>query len=191
MALRRLRHVVRLAEEAGYIGSNAIGTGIDLHIEVLAIPGGMVVGEETTLLRAIQNKRAQPDQRPPYPSTRGLWGRPTVVNNVETLSLVPWIVSNGSAAFAEIGDDANPGTTLVQITGAVERPGIIEVPLGMSLRRLIASAAKPHAEAKAVLVGGPGRRLPAAGGARHALYARRAQREGRHLGLRLDSRLRT
>ena len=145
---------VRLAEEAGYIGSNALGTNVDIHIEVIAVEGGMVVGEETTLLRAIQNKRAQPDQRPPYPSTRGLWGRPTVVNNVETLSLVPWIVSNGAAAFAQIGDEANPGTTLVQLSGAVDKPGIVEVPLGMSLRRLV-SLAGARADAKAVLVGGP------------------------------------
>jgi NADH:ubiquinone oxidoreductase subunit F (NADH-binding) len=153
-ATRRLENAVRLAEEAGYIGSDALGTGLDLHVEVVGVPGGMVVGEETTLLRALENKRAQPDQRPPYPSRRGLWGRPTVVNNVETLSLVPWIVSNGSAAFAGIGDDVHPGTTLVQITGDVRKPGIVEVPLGMSIRRLldVAGAAK---DLKAVLVGGP------------------------------------
>jgi NADH:ubiquinone oxidoreductase subunit F (NADH-binding) len=114
----------------------------------------MVVGEETVLLNAIENKRAQPDQRPPYPSARGLWGRPTVVNNVETLALVPWIVANGARAFAEIGDDAHPGTTLVQITGAVKKPGIVEVPLGMSLRRVV-DVAGGVGDAKAVLIGGP------------------------------------
>ena len=69
-------------------------------MEVVGVPGGMVVGEETTLLRAIENKRAQPDQRPPYPARDGLWGRPTIVNNVETLALVPWIVINGAAKFS-------------------------------------------------------------------------------------------
>jgi NADH-quinone oxidoreductase subunit F len=154
LAIQRLEAVVRQAEELGYIGSNALDTGVDVHIEVVALPGGMVVGEETVLLKAIQNKRAQPDQRPPYPSEKGLYGRPTVVNNVETLALVPWIVANGAAAFAEIGDGENPGTTLVQITGAVKTPGVVEVPLGMSLKRML-DAAGGVGDAKAVLVGGP------------------------------------
>lgn len=149
-----LEAAVRAAEEAGYIGSDALGTGVDIHIEVIALPGGMIVGEETVLLRAILNKRAQPDQRPPYPSTHGLYNRPTVVNNVETLALVPWIIDNGAAAFAAIGDEHQPGTTLVQITGAVSKPGMVEVPLGMSLRRLLDIAGAARA-AKAVLVGGP------------------------------------
>lgn len=154
LARQRLETAVRMAEEQGYIGSNALGTGVDVHIEVIALPGGMVVGEETVLMRAIQNKRAQPEQRPPWPTDKGLWGRPTVVNNVETLALVPWIVANGASAFAEIGDSDNPGTTLVQITGAVKEPGMVEVPLGMSLRRLLDVAGGIGA-AKAVLVGGP------------------------------------
>jgi NADH:ubiquinone oxidoreductase subunit F (NADH-binding) len=165
-ALRRLTAAVRAAEEAGYLGTDALGAGFDIHVEVVGLPGGLVVGEETTLIRAIENKRAQPDQRPPYPSREGLWGRPTVVNNVETLSLVPWIVANGSAAFAGIGDDTLPGTTLIQITGAVEKPGIAEVPLGMSLRRLLELAGGARSSGggklKAVLVGGPaGGFLPA------------------------------
>lgn len=152
--LRVLEAAVRAAEEAAYIGSDALGTGFDVHIEVVAVPGGMVVGEETTLMRAIENKRAQPDQRPPYPSRRGLWGRPTVVSNVETLSFVPWIVANGSAAFAGIGDERFPGTTLVQISGAVSKPGIVEVPLGMSIRRVL-NVAGAASDLKAVLIGGP------------------------------------
>jgi NADH:ubiquinone oxidoreductase subunit F (NADH-binding) len=156
-AIRRLEAALRTAEEAGYLGSDALGAGFDLHVEIVGLPGGMVVGEETTLIQAIENKRAQPEQRPPHPALSGLFGRPTVVNNVETLALVPWIVTNGSAAFAEIGDDAYPGTTLIQITGAVANPGIAEVPLGMSVRRLLdlAGGAKSVANAKAVLVGGP------------------------------------
>ena len=151
---RRLQSALRMAEEAGYLGSDVLGTGYNLHVEVVALPGGMVVGEETTLMRAIENKRAQPDQRPPYPTRRGLWGRPTVVNNVETLAHVPWIVANGAADFARIGDDAYPGTTLLQLGGAVGTPGIVEVPLGMSLRRLLELGAAAS-DAKAVLVGGP------------------------------------
>jgi NADH:ubiquinone oxidoreductase subunit F (NADH-binding) len=153
-ARRTLESAVRAAEEAGYVGADALGSGTDLHIEVVGVPGGMVVGEETTLIRAIENKRAQPEQRPPFPSRRGLFGRPTVVNNVETLSLVPWIVANGSAAFAGIGDDSTPGTTLIQISGAVATPGVVEVPLGMSLRRLL-DVAGGAGRTKALLVGGP------------------------------------
>jgi NADH:ubiquinone oxidoreductase subunit F (NADH-binding) len=153
-AIKRLTAAVRLAEEAGYIGSDALGAGIDIHVEVVAIQGGMVVGEETTLLHAIENKRAQPDQRPPYPSSRGLWDRPTVVNNVATLASVPWIMANGAQAFAAVGDPNYPGTTLVQFAGALKTPGIVEVPLGMSVRKLLDIAA-PQANAKAVLVGGP------------------------------------
>ncbi len=165
-SLRRLNAALRAAEEAGYLGTDALGAGFDIHVEIVGVPGGLVVGEETTLMRAIENKRAQPDQRPPYPSAKGLWGRPTVVNNVETLALVPWIVANGSAAFAGIGDDTQPGTTLIQITGAVEKPGIAEVPLGMSIRRLLDLAGGARSgkagKLKAVLVGGPaGGFLPA------------------------------
>ncbi len=154
MSLRRLTAAVRMAEEAGYIGSNALNAGLDIHIEVTPIEGGMVVGEETVLLHAIENKRAQPDQRPPYPSARGLWDRPTVVNNVATLAAVPWIMTNGSAAFAAVGDPTYPGTGLVQFAGAFKQPGIAEVPLGMSVRKLI-DMAGPLPKLKAVLVGGP------------------------------------
>jgi NADH-quinone oxidoreductase subunit F len=164
LALRRLETALRQAEEAGYL-RDALGTDFDLQIEILPVPGGFVVGEETTLLRAIENRRAQPDQRPPFPSTRGLWGRPTVVNNVETLAAVPWIAAHGAQAYRDVGDESIPGTTLVQISGAVRRPGIVEVPTGAALRPLIdrlAGGVRQGASIKAVLVGGPaGGFLPA------------------------------
>jgi NADH:ubiquinone oxidoreductase subunit F (NADH-binding) len=158
LARQRLEAAIVAAEEAGYIGPDALGTGFDLAVELIAVSGGFVVGEETTLLRAIENKRAQPDQRPPFPAERGLWGRPTLVNNVETLALVPWIMANGAAAFREVGDESNPGTTLIQISGAVNKPGIAEVPTGVPIRRLIdrvAGGLPAGRELKAVLVGGP------------------------------------
>ena len=173
LARQRLAASIAAAEEAGYIGPDALGTGFDLAVEVIAISGGFVVGEETTLLRAIENKRAQPDQRPPYPAQRGLWGRPTLVNNVETLALVPWVMANGAAAFRAVGDEANPGTTLVQISGAVNKPGIAEVPTGAPIRRLIdrvAGGVPAGHELKAVLVGGPaGGFLPPAAAAKTKL----------------------
>jgi NADH-quinone oxidoreductase subunit F len=157
LAVRRLESAVAAATDAGYLGGDALGAGFDLEIEVVGVPGGFVVGEETTLLRALENKRAQPDQRPPYPAGRGLWGQPTVVNNVETLAAVPWIVENGAAAFAEIGDPEYPGTTLVQFSGAVGRAGVAEVPLGMAIGKLVelAGGVAGGGQAKAVLVGGP------------------------------------
>jgi NADH-quinone oxidoreductase subunit F len=155
-AIRRLTAAVEAATEAGYIGPDALGSGFDLLVEVVPVMGGLVVGEETTLLRAIENKRAQPDQRPPYPSGRGLWGRPTVVNNVATLAALPWIVEHGAAAFADIGDPEQPGTMLVQFSGAIARPGIVEVPMGMAVGKLIDLAGgAAQGELKAVLVGGP------------------------------------
>ena len=158
LAQSRLEAAVRAAEEAGYLGTDVLGTGSDVHVEVVPVQGGFVVGEETVLLRALENKRAQPDQRPPYPAQRGLWDRPTVVNNVETLAAVPWIMANGAGAFAAAGADGFPGTTLVQISGAVATPGIAEVPLGIPVRRLIdevAGGVRKGATLKAVLVGGP------------------------------------
>jgi NADH-quinone oxidoreductase subunit F len=157
-AQRRLERAVEAATEAGYLGTDALGAGFDLHIEVVGIQGGYVVGEETVLINAIENKRAQPEQRPPYPMERGLWGKPTVVNSVKTLAAVPWIVANGVKGFADAGTDHDPGTTLIQLTGAVAKPGIAEVPAGVPVRRLIeeiGGGMRAGRKLKAVLIGGP------------------------------------
>ncbi|CAN5772114.1 hypothetical protein BH24CHL8_BH24CHL8_05570 [soil metagenome] len=163
LAARRLREAVLQAEEQGLLGTRAIDGRIDLHVEIREVQGGFVVGEETVLLRALENKRAQPDQRPPYPTERGLFDRPTVVNNVETLAAVPWIVAHGAAAYAGLGVDGLSGTTLLQVSGAVRTPGIVEVPLGTPLTEVLALAGSVETP-KAVLVGGPsGAFLPADG----------------------------
>lgn len=154
VAVRRLRDAIRGAEEEGLLGTAVLDTGFDLHVEVREIRGSFVVGEETVLLRALENKRAQPDQRPPYPTERGLWDKPTVVNNVETLAAVPSIVADGPEGFQRVGADGMTGTTLIQVTGAVSRPGIAEVPMGTSVRSLIRLAGVTGMP-KAVLVGGP------------------------------------
>ncbi len=156
LAAERLRTAIDEAEERGYIGPEAAETGRPLDIEVREITGSFVVGEETVLLRALENRRAQPDQRPPYPSREGLWGKPTVVNNVKTLAAVPWIVSNGAGAYQSLGTPDAPGTTLVQLGGAVKKPGIVEVPLGATLRQIIdGPGGSTKGKLKAVLVGGP------------------------------------
>lgn len=156
-AIERLEAAVRSAEEQGYIGTNALGAGFDLHISVRPVQGAFVLGEETVLLRQLEGKRAQPDQRPPYPAERGLWGEPTVVNNVETLAAVAWIVANGGDDYAKIGARQNPGTTLVQIGGAVGQAGVVEVPLGTRLGDVLQRAAKtdPAESVKAIFFGGP------------------------------------
>ncbi len=154
LAARRLREAVGQAEAQGILGTRALDGRLDLQVEVREVQGGFVVGEETVLLRALENKRAQPDQRPPYPSEEGLFGRPTVVNNVETLAAVPWIVANGAAAFSQLGVGDQAGTTLLQVGGAVDTPGIVEVPLGTPLSEVLALAGAV-ATPKAVLVGGP------------------------------------
>jgi NADH:ubiquinone oxidoreductase subunit F (NADH-binding) len=156
-AIRRLRGAIDAAEAGGYLGGDILGTGRELWIEVRELSGSFAVGEETILLRAVENKRAQPDQRPPWPAERGLWDKPTLINNVETLAAVPWILANGASAYADIGDPDNPGTTLVQLGGAVATPGIAEVPTGTPLRVLLESVAggMSGGTLKALQVGGP------------------------------------
>ncbi len=166
-AIRRLDAAIGAAEEAGFAGPDVLESGWDLSIQVRPVQGAYMLGEETVLLKALEGKRGQPEQRPPHPAERGLFGRPTVVDNVQTLASVPWIVRNGPEAYAAIGSTASPGTILVQLR-APAGGGIAEVPLGTPLRELIALAG-PRAgrsdggrPVKAVLVGGPaGGFLPA------------------------------
>ncbi len=163
VAAERLRTAIVEAEERGYIGPEASAAGWPLQIEVRELGGSFVVGEETVLLRALENRRAQPDQRPPYPSRQGLWGAPTIVNNVKTLAAVPWIVSHGAGAYASLGTSEAPGTTLIQLGGAVRKPGIVEVPLGVTIRQILdGPGGFDQGTLKAVLIGGPtGGFLPA------------------------------
>jgi NADH:ubiquinone oxidoreductase subunit F (NADH-binding) len=153
--VRRLEAAVATAEEAGFLGPDLLGSGHDLSVTVRPVQGAYMLGEETVLLKALEGRRGQPEQRPPHPAERGLGGMPTVVQNVQTLAAVPWIVVNGAEAFAAIGDPAAPGTVLVQIRSAGSG-GVAEIPMGTTLRELIRLAPVPAGhELKAVLVGGP------------------------------------
>lgn len=162
-AVTRLREAISAAEERGYIGARPSETGRPLRIEVRELSGSFALGEETILLRALEDRRAQPDQRPPYPSREGLWGKPTVVNNVKTLASVPWIVTHGAGAYASLGDPEAPGTTLVQLGGTVRKPGVVEAPLNATIREVLdGPGGFVQGSLKAVLVGGPtGGFLPA------------------------------
>jgi len=161
--VRRLEAAVGAAEEAGFAGSDILGTGLDITLSIRPVAGAYLLGEETILLKALEGKRCQPEQRPPHPAERGLFGMPTVVQNVQTLALVPWIVAHGAAAFAALGASDSPGTVLVQVrTPGGE--GIAEVPLGTPLREIVGlgGALPAGRSVKALLVGGPsGGLLPA------------------------------
>jgi NADH:ubiquinone oxidoreductase subunit F (NADH-binding) len=179
-ALAAVRNAVQASIDAGYAGEDAVGTGRPLALEVRAVGGSYMIGEETVLLRTLASRRAQPDQRPPHPATRGLEGRPTLVNNVATLAIVPWIVANGATAFAAIGSPEAPGTVLVHVRGP-GGDGIAETPTGTSiadLARLLPGAGG----ARAFLVGGPtGGLLPgSAGDAAYGFEELRAV--GAHVG---------
>ena len=155
-AAERLRAAIAAADERGYVGTAPAVTGRPLTVTVRTLSGSFVVGEETVLLRALEDRRAQPDQKPPYPSERGLWGRPTLVQNVKTLALVPWILANGAGAFASLGDPESPGTTLIQLGGTVRKPGVVEIPLSATIRDVLDGPGGFVAgRLKAVLVGGP------------------------------------
>jgi len=154
--IRILRAALAAAADAGFVGSNVLGAGRHLDVTVQGVQGAYLLGEETILLKALEGKRGQPEQRPPHPATSGLRGLPTVVHNVQTLATIPWILVNGAEAFAKVGATDSPGTILVQVRGG-ERSGVAEVPLGTPLRD-VAALAGPLGRGrslKAVLVGGP------------------------------------
>jgi NADH:ubiquinone oxidoreductase subunit F (NADH-binding) len=178
----KVEGAVAEAEAAGFVGDDVAGSGRRVTITVRGLQGSYMLGEETVLIKALEGRRAAPDQRPPYPTERGLFDRPTVVNNVVTLAAVPWIMKHGASAFAAIGAPDAPGTALVQLRGP-GGAGIAEVPLGTPLRDITALVGGAGAHGlKALLVGGPtGGFLPA--DAIDTAYTYTALREaGAHIG---------
>jgi NADH:ubiquinone oxidoreductase subunit F (NADH-binding) len=134
---RRMALAIEQATHLGLIGKNVLGSGFEVHVEIRRGAGGYVCGDETTLLNTIEGYRREPRLRPPYPTEAGLWGLPTVINNAETLANVPQILSRGADEFATIGDGEDTGTKIVSLSGSVERPGLVEVPFGTTLRDII------------------------------------------------------
>jgi NADH:ubiquinone oxidoreductase subunit F (NADH-binding) len=168
--------------EAGLAGSDILGSGMAVEVTIRPVQGAYMLGEETVLLKALEGKRGQPEQRPPQPATRGLFGEPTVVQNVQTLAAVPWILVNGAEAFAAIGSKASPGTILVSVR-APGGSGVAEVPIGTPIRDIVALASRDGPkDLKAFVVGGPsGGILPAAlGDTAYEFEALRAV--GAHIG---------
>jgi NADH-quinone oxidoreductase subunit F len=152
-----LSAAVAEAYAAGLLGKNVLGTGMDFDIHLHRGAGAYICGEETGLLESLEGRKGQPRKRPPFPAVSGLWRRPTIVNNVETMSHVPHIVGNGAEWFAQIGMKKSTGTTIFGVSGDVVRPGTYELPFGTPLRELIFEYAGgiPQGRAlKAVVPGG-------------------------------------
>jgi NADH-quinone oxidoreductase subunit F len=145
------------ATAAGYVGKNILGSGFDLEIEIRQGAGAYVCGEETALFESIEGKRGFPRMKPPFPTTNGLFGKPTVINNVETLSNIPLIINIGSFAYRKIGTEKSPGPKLFCLSGDIVLPGLYEIPFGMSIRQLIyelAGGIPNEGQFQAALIGG-------------------------------------
>jgi NADH-quinone oxidoreductase subunit F len=158
LAAKRLLKAAEDARDKGYLGGNILGSGYCFDIEVFLSAGAFVCGEETAMIAAIQGERANPIQRPPFPAVKGLWGMPTIINNVETLAHVATIMSEGWEKFASLGTEKSKGTKMYCVTGAVKRTGAYEVPIGTPIKTLIYDIAGGPAKGKtikAVQLGGP------------------------------------
>ncbi len=157
LAQKRFQKAIDQAHEYGLLGDNILDTGFNFHLHVHSGAGAYVCGEETALIESIEGKRGEPRSRPPYPTTHGLWGKPTLVNNVETLANVPPILRNGSEWYRRFGTPSSPGTKVYTIMGNVNVTGVIEVPMGITLREVIniyARGMKNHANFKLAQTGG-------------------------------------
>ncbi len=158
LAIQRLRKAIRDAETGTFLGNKIMGTTFNFHVDIRLGAGAYVCGEETALIASIEGKRGQPRPRPPYPAERGLWGRSTLINNVETYANVPWILRHGADEFAAIGTERSKGTKVFALAGRVENTGLIEVPMGISLREIvhdIGGGIPDGKKFKAVQTGGP------------------------------------
>jgi NADH-quinone oxidoreductase subunit F len=137
LAVRRLRYAVAEAEEKGFLGDRIFGIDQGFQVRVMEGAGAFVCGEETALIASIEGNRGMPMPKPPFPAQRGLWGKPTVINNVETLANVPHILLHGPEKFREMGTADSPGTKTFALTGHVANTGLIEVPFGTTLREIV------------------------------------------------------
>ncbi|MBN1904614.1 MAG: NAD(P)H-dependent oxidoreductase subunit E [Deltaproteobacteria bacterium] len=158
LAIERMLEAIKMCHARGFLGDNICDSGFSLDLTIVAGAGAFVCGEETALLASIMGQRGMPRLRPPYPAQQGLWGRPTLINNVETYALVPWIIRNGGAAFAEMGTEKSRGTKVFALAGKIARGGLIEVPMGVTLRRIVEEIGGGIANGlkfKAIQIGGP------------------------------------
>ena len=158
LAIRHLSVALRQARELGLLGENILGAGFSLDIAVIRGAGAFVCGEETALIRSIEGKTGEPRQRPPYPIQKGVEGKPTAINNVETWANIPHIFRLGAEEFAKIGTKGNSGTKIFSLVGKIKNTGLVEVPMGITVKEIvydIGGGAPGKAKIKAVQTGGP------------------------------------
>ena len=158
LAVRRVRAAIRQAEQRGWLGERILGSEFSLRLEVHEGAGAFVCGEETALILSLEGERGMPKLRPPYPAERGLRGQPTLINNVETLACVPWILRHGAGTFAALGTGTSKGTKVFALAGKINHGGLIEVPMGITIREIvedIGGGMKNGRPFKAVQIGGP------------------------------------
>ncbi|MEI7813677.1 MAG: NADH-ubiquinone oxidoreductase-F iron-sulfur binding region domain-containing protein [Coriobacteriia bacterium] len=166
LAVKRLRKAIDDATAAGYLGDGLMGTDFSFTVHVREGAGAFVCGEETALIASIEGQRGMPRPRPPFPTTSGLWGKPTCINNVETLANVAWIMTHGAETYSAFGSGTSRGTKVFALTGKIKHSGLVEVPFGLTLDELIngvGGGCQGGKSAKAVQIGGPsGGCIPAA-----------------------------
>jgi len=158
LAVERLHLAIKQAKERGFLGKNILDKGFDFMIKVKLGAGAFVCGEETALIASIEGKRGQPRAKPPFPVQKGLWGYPTIINNVETLANVPYIIRKGAAWYASMGTEKSKGTKVFALTGKILNSGLIEVPMGIPLKEIIydiGGGIEGGRQLKAVQTGGP------------------------------------
>ena len=158
LAIKHSLIAIRQSQDLGILGENILGTGISFNIDIIKGAGAFVCGEETALIKSIEGKMGQPKQRPPYPVNKGLWGSPTCINNVETFANVPVIISKGAKKYAEVGVSGNRGTKIFSLVGKIKNTGLVEVPLGTTIRKVvydIGGGSPGKAKIKAIQTGGP------------------------------------
>ena len=158
LAVKRLQLAIDQGTEAGLLGENILGTGFDFHLEIYLGAGAFVCGEETALMRSLEGKRGMPRPRPPFPAVKGLWDKPSVLNNVETLAQISPIILQGSDWYRTLGTEKSAGTKVFALTGAVNNVGLVEVPMGIPLRTIIydiGGGIRKGRKFKAVQLGGP------------------------------------
>ena len=158
LAIKRLERAIEQATEAGYLGDNILGTDFSCKMTIKAGAGAVVCGEETALIESLEGHRGMPRLKPPFPAQSGYWRKPSNINNVETFANVSWIINNGGAAFASMGTEGSKGTKVFAVTGKVKRSGLVEIPMGKTLRDVIfdiGGGMKGDKAFKAVQMGGP------------------------------------
>jgi len=158
LAMERVGKAIEICEQRGFLGNNILGTDFSLHLRIVAGAGAFVCGEETALMASIEGRRGMPRLRPPFPAESGLWSKPTLINNVETYAAVSWIIRNGSDTFAGFGTASSKGTKVFALAGKIERVGLIEVPMGITMQQIVQDIGGGIADQlrlKAVQVGGP------------------------------------